>query len=241
MIRDDIAIGPMTEEFILWRCLHFGPLSPESIDDLPADSEVSFERYRERNLRLLRKLTRTYGACGILARDGDDVIGSLRFFPKAVLEVAGTDGFCLQQSPPAGPEDNLADVDFPALEQIEDKTIVVNCMMSGPSLVDEKPYLRRGIGSRMVRALIQWAREWGWERIEADAFEDLPIVYGITGGAGIGFWEKLGFNVVERHTHPYLLEPSEFRDTLDRQAAELGIDPERARDKIVMRLDLKQS
>ena len=78
----------------------------------------------------------------------------------------------------------------------------------------------------------------GWERIEADAFEDLPIVYEITGAAGITFWQKLGFEVVERHPHPHLLEPGGFRSRIEEQARDRGLDPERARDRIVMRRSL---
>ena len=49
MANKNVVIEPMTDEFILWRCLHSGPLSSANIDDYPADSEVPFERYRERN------------------------------------------------------------------------------------------------------------------------------------------------------------------------------------------------
>ncbi len=90
----------------------------------------------------------------------------------------------------------------------------------------------------MVRTLIEWAKANGWRHIEADSFEDLPIVYEVTGSAGHTFWEKLGFRVVDRHPHPYLQEPSEFRVTLEEQAKSCGIPLERARDQLVMRLDL---
>jgi len=46
--------------------------------------------------------------------------------------------------------------------------------------------------------------------IEADPFEDLPIIHEITGSAGHTFWEKLGFHLVNRHPHPDLREPSDF-------------------------------
>jgi GNAT superfamily N-acetyltransferase len=235
----NVVIEPMTEELILWRCLHFGPLSCSTIEEWPADSEIPFERYRERNKDLLLKLTRTYGACAIVARDGDDVVGMLRFYPREVWKMEGAGELCLQQDHPAGPVDGFADADFPTLEQMADKTLVVHCMMSGSSQLKENPYLRKGIGSRMVKALIPWAADRGWERIEADAFEDLPIIYEITGSAGPAFWQKLGFSVADRHPHPYLQQPSEFLEKLEAQAESLGIDPERAKDTIIMRLDLQ--
>lgn len=93
----------------------------------------------------------------------------------------------------------------------------------------------------MVRALIEWAKANGWERIEADSFEDIPIIYEITGSAGHTFWEKLGFHFVDRHPHPELQnrsEIAEFVTTLEEPAKVIGIPPKRARDRLVLRLDV---
>jgi ribosomal protein S18 acetylase RimI-like enzyme len=110
--------------------------------------------------------------------------------------------------------------------------------MTGSPQQKENPYQRKGIGTRMVRALIQWAKTNGWDRIEAHSFEDIPIIYEITGNAGHTFWEKLGFTVVERHPHPDLQERDPFVIALEEQARSVGIPPERARDRLVMRLGL---
>lgn len=237
----DVVVEPMTEEFILWRCLHGGPLSRDTIDRWPSEGKMPWERYRERNIPLLVKLTRTYGACAIIARDGAKIVGHLRFYPKAVCDMDGAGGPCLQQEHPAGPVADFTDSDFPGPAQIEDKTLVVHCLMTGSPQQKENPYQRKGIGSRMVRALIDWAKANGWERIEADSFEDLPIIYEITGSAGHGFWEKMGFHLVDRHPHPDLQDPGrfgEFVETLEEQAKSIGIPPERATDRLQMRLDL---
>jgi len=113
--------------------------------------------------------------------------------------------------------------------------------MTGSSLQKENPYQRKGIATRMVRALIEWAKANGWKRIEADSFEDLPIIYEVTGSAGHTFWEKLGFRLVDRHIHPELENPSKFPQfvkALEEQAKSIGLSPETARDRLVMRLDL---
>lgn len=235
---EDVVIEPMTEEFMLWRCLHHGPVSRSTIDQWPAGGEVPWERCRKRNLPLLTRLTHTYGACAMLARDGERIVGHLRFYPKAVCTMKAAGGLCLQQDYPAGLADELADADFPALSEIEDKTLVVHCLMTGSTQRSENPYQRKGIGSRMVKALIEWARANGWRRIEADSFEDLPIIYEITGSAGHTFWEKLGFHLGDRYPHPYLQEQNEFVTRLEKQAESLGIAPERAKDQLIMRLDL---
>jgi len=238
---EDVVVEPMTEEFILWRCLHGGPLSRDTIDQWSSTDKMPWKRYRERNIPLLVKLTRTYGACAILARDGDRIVGHLRFYPKAICDIEGAGGPCLQQDPPGGPAEDFTDSDFPDPAQIEDKTLGVHCLMTGSSLQKENPYQRKGIATRMVRALIEWAKANGWKRIEADSFEDLPIIYEVTGSAGHTFWEKLGFRLVDRHIHPELENPSKFPQfvkALEEQAKSIGLSPETARDRLVMRLDL---
>jgi len=62
---EDVVVEPMTEDFALWRCLHDGPLSRETISQWPSASTMPWVRYRDRNTPLLMKLTRTYGACAI--------------------------------------------------------------------------------------------------------------------------------------------------------------------------------
>jgi len=238
---ENLIVEPMTEEFILWRCLHGGPVSYGGTDQRPSAPEMAGGRYRERNMPLLTKLTRIYGACALLARYGDRVAGQLRFYPKAICSLEGAGGLCLQQEHPAGPADDFIDRDFPDLAQMEERTLSVHCLMTGSSRQEETPYQRKGIGTYMVRTLIQWARANGWERIEADSFEDIPIIYEITGSAGHTFWEKLGFHVADRHPHPDLQDPGrfvEFVKTLEEQAESIGIPPERARDRLVMRLDV---
>lgn len=49
------------------------------------------------------------------------------------------------------------------------------------------------IATRMAKTLIQWAGDQGWEGIEANSFEDIPMLYQMTGCAGHTFWEKCGF------------------------------------------------
>jgi GNAT superfamily N-acetyltransferase len=235
---ENVVIEPMTEEFILWRCLHGGPLSPGTIQQCPADSPISWEHCQKRNLPLLVKLTRTYDACAILARANNQIVGQLRFYPKAVWNLDGAGGLCLQQDYPSGTADDFAHQDFPALAQIEDKTLLVHCLMTGCSQQKENPFQRKGVGSAMVRTLIQWAKTKGWNYIEANSFEDIPIIYEITGSTGHTFWEKLGFSIIDRYPHPHLQEENQFVTMLEDQARLLGIPPGRARDQIVMRLSL---
>lgn len=240
-MHENLVLEPMSEEFILWRCLHGGPLSRDTIDQWSSVDNMPWDCYRKRNTPLLIKLTKTYGACAILARDGDRVVGHLRFYPSAISKMVGAGGLCLQQDPPNGPDEDFADHNFPELSELADKTLMVHCLMTGSPLRKENPYQRKGVGSRMVRTLIEWAGAHGWEGIEAEAFEDLPIIYEGTGSAGRTFWEKMGFRLVDRHPHPELQDRSsysEFVETLEKQAKAAGIPPGKAIDRLIMRLAL---
>ena len=48
----------------------------------------------------------------------------------------------------------------------------------------------------------------------------------------------LGFRITDRHPHPHLQGHDEFLQKLEEQAKATGISPERAKDRIIMRLDL---
>jgi len=234
----NLLVELMTEEFILWRCLHSGPLSRRTIDQFPASNPLDWDRYRQRNTPLLLKLTRTYGACAIIARQGDSVVGMLRFYPKVVGAMKGAGYLCLQQDSPAGPGDEFADQEFPPLAAIQDKTLSVHCLMTGSNQQKANPFQRKGLGTQMTETLIDWAQARGWRHIEADSFEDLPIIYEITGSAGHTFWKKLGFHLADRHPHPHLQEENEFVRQLLEQARASGLNSDRARDQLLMRLDL---
>jgi len=238
MTLENIVIEPMMEDFILWRCLHGGPLSQESIDRLPSDDTMGWEALRLRNLPLLRKIIRTYGTCAIVARDGGYVVGFLRFYPKVLMSLEDAGGLCLQQAFPAGPSQHLAESRFHLLGEIEDRTLIVHCMMTGSPFREKNPYQRKGIGMKMARALVQWAEENGWDGIEATAYEDLDILYAHTGQAGRHFWERLGFQEVEVGIQSIVGWREEFVRAMRAQAIVRGLNPEDAQNKYRMRLDL---
>jgi hypothetical protein len=222
-MNKEITIEPMTEDFILWRCLHSGPLSKQTIDQ-----NKKWSKFRETNLSILKKLIKTYGTCAIIARQGDQIIGILRFYPKAVASMEKAGFLCMQQDYPAGPNADLINEQFPSFDQIEDKTLQVHCIMTSRPYVGDtdtdilgEHYLnkieagaRKGIGLKLARVLVDWARQNGWKRIELTTFADLDIFYGVTGSAGKGFWEKVGFKVQKT-------KPMSHDDWPDKKAQQL--------------------
>ncbi|MHB0878993.1 MAG: GNAT family N-acetyltransferase [Anaerolineae bacterium] len=239
----DVTVEPMTEEFVVWRCLHSGPLTPDGIDVLPppiqGQDAVSWEALRARNVPLLTRLVRTYGSCAMLAKDGDAVVGFLRFYPKAVAALPGTGLLCLQQRHPNGPAESLADEPLPPLEAMDDRTLVVHCLMTGSPQQEHNPYQRRGLAARMVQELVRWGRDRGWQAIEATAYEDIDVLYAITGQAGRRFWEKLGFETIEKGSEPIEGWPEGLLSMVRAQAEAAGLTAADATNRYTMRLCLR--
>jgi hypothetical protein len=228
----------MGSDFLLWRCLHGGPLTPETIDAPAPHPEIDWPSTRTRNIPLLKKLVGAYGLCAIVAKDGDRVVGSLRFYPKALCEFGpGGAAFCLQQRHPAGPEDDRAAGPFPALGALPDRTLFVHCLLVVAPKEDPGRYRRQGLATGMARELVRWAGEKGWDAIEAHAYEEIPMLYAISGVAGRRFWEKVGFHVVHEDTEPGMI--GEIFEAVRKDAAAAGIPPEKAVNRYLMRLELR--
>ncbi len=235
---DDLIVEPMKEDFILWRCLHAGPLTRRNIDAPEPNVEVDWPSTRARNIPLLKKLTRTYGACAILARDGDSVVGTLRFYPKALCSFADSGaGFCLQQRPPAGPQDDLAAREFPPREGLADKTLFVHCLMIASPPGDPNRYRRKGLATRLALELVRWAEDQGWSEIEANSYEEIPLLYAISGSVGRRFWERLGFSMVHQDTEPAI--SGDFLVKLRQDTVAAGLRAEDVTNRYEMRLDLR--
>jgi hypothetical protein len=223
-MADSITIAPMDASLLVWRCLHGGPLDGEVLATLPANDRAPWPRYRARNLAILDRCTRLYGACAMLARDRGQVIGVLRFYPTELICLPQAGGLCLQQDFPAGPSDDFAALDWPAREALASQTLRVHCLTVGRPGASDDPYRRRGIGSALVEALVAWAQESGFRRVEAFACPDLPIFWDVAGQAALPFWQRLGFRAERSEPGMSLDEdPWGLVPTILAQAAERGL------------------
>ena len=89
----------------------------------------------------------------MLALDGESVAGFLCFYPKAIAYMAEEGPLCPRQEYPSGPSDQLIGALFPSLEEIDDRTFVVHCLMTGFPQRVMSPYQRKGVATRLVRGL----------------------------------------------------------------------------------------
>lgn len=240
MMHDDVDIDLMTSDFVLWRCLHGGPLTADTIMQWEANSPLPWGEFYSRNMPLLTKITEAYGACAIIARHGKEIVGQLRFYPKIIQQISKSKelGFCLQQKFPHGPADDFSNTEFPPFDTLEEKTLIVHCIMTGSPQQKENPYQRKGLGTRMVRFLVDWARVYGWTAIEAKTHEDIPLLYAISGCAGKTFWKKLNFHVSKVAIEEVLLGETDFNRALRDSAKGAGIDPALIANTYTMRLEM---
>jgi hypothetical protein len=162
----------------------------------------------------------------------------MRFYPRAVWQMCGSDYFCMQQPAPNGPPADLASRRMPPLEELTDRTLSIHCMMVGSASNEGRPYRRTGIAHRMAQHLVDWAQQRGWQALETAAFEDLDLLYAISGLAGRSFWEKMGFQVIKVGIEPAFAEFSEYGEILRKQAAALGLPEGAFCNKYTLRLEL---
>jgi GNAT superfamily N-acetyltransferase len=174
----------MDETRVLPYCLHGGPI-PVSDVDHPEEARARIEA--EKGLphgpivEFLRAVSRAYGASGIMAVDGDEVIGKIRFAPG--------DG-CLQ-TPDA--VDEIGALDLSKLtpkEELSPKSLSIWCLQVIPE------YCRQGVGMNLLVSAIDWARENGWEEIQALASRHIRPLLDWTGMPSIDRLRRLGFREV---------------------------------------------
>ena len=164
-----IEIKAMAEDYILDRCPLGEPLDPSST---PEDDNPSYgDRTRAIRRRFFRQVRDRYGNCVFLAWDEGKVVGFLMFFPKPVARKLGIYA-------------------LPAHE-LEDETLVYACMQFAPA------YRGRGLGTRLVEALIAWAGEHGWRRIEVNGVGSGAQDEDWRWGWALPKWRRLGFETVK--------------------------------------------
>ncbi len=166
-----VEIREMDEGYIFDRCPLGAPLDPFS---LPKDEYLGYgERAREIRRRFFREVRAKYGNCVLYAWDKGKIVGFLIFLPKLVARKLGLG---------TSPEDSLID-----------ETLVYVCMQVVPQ------YRNRGVGTELVNALIAWAQQKKWRRIEVRNVRKGDDAEDWRWGWGLPKWEKMGFRVFRRY------------------------------------------
>jgi len=243
-----VDIRPMNERYIHVVCQHDGPVDTSSftpvwerqvgalpphpwgdatIARLAADHGAGLTHGWCKSrvaMEFMREMVQRYGTCALLAWQGEKVVGHIRFYPMTVARLVAKNASAGQDPSPGLDPTSACEPERDA------GTLWVQCVMTCPSYQDSEGAAlagaRKGVGLRLARALVLWARERGWRRIVKVAHCDLDWFYGVQGGGGRAFWEKVGFEVTGSfHRRAFDLN-DDARALVDAQMVRAGVSEE---------------
>ncbi len=194
-----MKIVPMTKDFILYRCIHVGPLGPENIDKLTEKDRQSTRDMFIRNKKFFSRLVETYGSCAMLAIENDLMIAHARFYPQIISELTGKNDMCCQQLKYA-PTADMTEMDLPTFEELTDPSLRIYCWHV------HKDYRNQGISHALLKGIIQWAIANGWKTILASAGVDDPWVASQSCAPMLRTYLKHGFEITSTVPSPELLD-----------------------------------
>jgi len=156
-----MKLCPMNKDFILFCCLHCGPLSPSTIGEKCNLSEEQFSR----NKKFLGRLIDTYGSCAMLAMEGDSVVAHARFYPQMIWDQFKSGWFCCHD-PNHAITQELADMEFPPLANQAERILRIACFLV------PMDYRGQGLSHKLIDAILGWAKRNAWERVRCIAYPD---------------------------------------------------------------------
>lgn len=213
------------------------PWSDETIQALAAEHGGGITHGGEPASReFMREMIQRYSTCALLAWRGRTVVGFVRFYPMKIARLVA--------EARAKKVEGILDCTLACPPEQDEGTLWVQCVMTSrpytgwrePVLPSGKPHTwsataeqagaRKGLGVRLARAVVPWARDHGWKRVIKLAHCDLDFFYGQWGGGGKAFWEKAGFRAVGTICRPEEWADEDDMTVLRAQAAENGMSEE---------------
>ena len=160
-----MKICPMDKAFILFRCIHFGPLSPTNIEKMNMNAGGLSKEHFDRNKIFLTRLIDIYGSCAMLAIEGDLVVGQARFYPQVIFDHSGQKYICCHDSR-FDLTQQMIEMDLPTIENPADRILRIHCWLI------HKAYLGRGLSHALLDGILEWAQSHGWKVVRAYAGPD---------------------------------------------------------------------
>ena len=196
--KHDIDIRAMDEGFIMYDKLWEAPLMqgdlPEPEPGTPAHVVQEF----------FRRQIRAIGSWLILVWDGDGLVGKMHFTTREMHEAIGGPEnyrqglsfcYCVDHAGFAPKLQSLDDQELTDLLASKSRTLRVLCFNIGHT---DPKWHGHGIATAMVQYLKHWARDKGWQRIEARSCPDITPT-SIIGDWMLrrSAWERQGFRMLE--------------------------------------------
>jgi len=148
----------MNKDFILFCCLHCGPLSPSTIDEkcsLPKEQ-------LDRNKKFLARLVDAYGSCAMLAMEDDSVVAHARFYPQIIYDQFK---ICCQD-PNHAITQEIAEMELPPLANQAERILRITCFFV------HKDYRGQGLSHKLIDAILKWAKNNSWKSVRCFSYLD---------------------------------------------------------------------
>jgi len=152
----------MDKDFILFRCLHNGPLSPSNIETKSMNIASLTKEQIDRNKKLLRRLIDTYGSCAMLAMEGDSVIAHARFYPQIIYNQFK---FCCHD-PKHIITQEMVEMNLPPLTNPTERILIITCFFV------HKNYRGQGLSHKLIDTILKWAKNNAWKSVRCFAYPD---------------------------------------------------------------------
>ena len=150
-----MKICPMDKDFILFRCLHNGPLNPSNIESLSGEQ-------LDRNKKFLTRLVDAYASCAMLAWEDDYVVAHARFYPQIIYDRFK---FCCHD-PNYAITREIAEMELPSLTNQAERILRITCFFV------HRDYRGQGLSHKLIDAIIKWAKNNNWKSVRCYAYQD---------------------------------------------------------------------
>ena len=209
----------MNKDFILFCCLHGGPLSPSSIE-----KKCSIPKGQSnRNKKLLARLIDTYGSCAMLAMEGDSVVAHARFYPQTIYNQFK---FCCQD-PNHAISQEMVEMKLPPLANPAERILRITCFFV------HKDYQGQGMCHKLIDAILEWAKSNAWKSVRCFAYLDNYWLSSEMCTPMLRTYDKHGFKKIETVLIP------EVKDHLQQMKnGEFGAERKKEIEKICGNKDL---
>jgi len=179
--------------------LHGGPIPLsqfENADAPPAYVETVSDIPYGTVVKTLQGISGRYGTCGVMAIDDDMVLGKIRAYPQALVDRVTYP--CVQQEAAIRP---VVDLDLSTLPTLNECPVLhIYCMQVASA------YSGHSIVGAMLDALIEQAKDAGWQELRARAISSIPPLMNWCGQLSRGALAKRGFRVIGSSISPGLCE-----------------------------------
>jgi len=215
----------MDKDFVLFRCLHNGPLSPSNIEAKSMNIESLPKEQLDRNKKFLARLVDAYGSCAMLAMEDDFVVAHARFYPQIIYDQFK---ICCQD-PNHAITQEITEMELPPLANQAERILRITCFFV------HKDYRGQGLSHKLIETILKWAKNNSWKSVRCFAYLNNYWLSSEMCTPMLRTYSKHGFKKIGTVTIP------EVKDFLQQMKnGELGAEKKKEFEKFCGDMDLSE-